>query len=50
MGFRYERQRTGVVGLARLAQTEFVGTAGTREVRLRKRVKQKNRAASDSLG
>ena len=41
MIFRYERQLTGVAGLARLAQAEFVGTASTREVRLRKRVKRK---------
>jgi hypothetical protein len=43
MAFRYERPLTGVVGLALLAQAEFVGTAGAREVRLRNRVKGKIR-------
>jgi len=43
MVFQYQRPLTDIVGLARLAHAEFAETAGTREMQLRNRVKQKTR-------
>lgn len=50
MVFRYRRQLTGIVGLARLAQAECAGIADVRSVRLAKRVKRKVVLVSDALG
>jgi len=49
MIFGYERRQTALAGSVRVAETESAATAGSRPVRLEKRVERKLRAASERV-